>query len=47
VFDIFDRLARDEKRTVIVVTHDPDLAKHAARRVHLVDGRVVSDGPAS
>jgi lipoprotein-releasing system ATP-binding protein len=47
VFDIFGRLAREEKRTVIVVTHDPDLAKRAARRVHLVDGRVVSDGPAS
>jgi lipoprotein-releasing system ATP-binding protein len=47
VFDIFERLAREEKRTVIVVTHDPDLAKRATRRVHLVDGRVVSDGPTS
>lgn len=43
VFDIFERLAREEGRTVIVVTHDPDLAKRATRRIHLVDGRIVSD----
>ena len=46
VFDIFERLTREEGRTVIVVTHDPDLARRATRRVHLVDGRIVSDGPA-
>jgi len=45
VFDSFARLVAEEGRTVIVVTHDPDLAGRAARRVHLVDGRVVSDGP--
>jgi lipoprotein-releasing system ATP-binding protein len=43
VFDIFARLVADGRRTVIVVTHDPNLAARAARRVHLVDGRVVSD----
>ncbi|MCX7685736.1 MAG: ABC transporter ATP-binding protein [Acetobacteraceae bacterium] len=43
VFDIFARLVAEQKRTVIVVTHDADLAARAARRVHLVDGRVVSD----
>jgi lipoprotein-releasing system ATP-binding protein len=45
VFDIFARLTRDEGRTVIVVTHDADLAKRATRRIHLVDGAIVSDGP--
>ena len=43
VFDIFARLAGEQGRTVIVVTHDADLAKRATRRVHLVDGRIVSD----
>jgi lipoprotein-releasing system ATP-binding protein len=43
VFDIFERLTREEGRTVIVVTHDAGLAQRATRRVHLVDGRVVSD----
>jgi lipoprotein-releasing system ATP-binding protein len=45
VFDSFARLAAEEGRTVIVVTHDPDLAARTSRRVHLVDGRIVSDGP--
>ncbi|MFM2150690.1 MAG: hypothetical protein RLZZ187_2996 [Pseudomonadota bacterium] len=45
VFDSFARLAAEEGRTVIVVTHDPDLAALTSRRVHLVDGRIVSDAP--
>lgn len=43
VFDIFARLAREDGRTVLVVTHDAELARRATRRVHLVDGRIVSD----
>jgi lipoprotein-releasing system ATP-binding protein len=43
VFDIFARLARDDGRAVLVVTHDADLARRATRRVHLVDGRITSD----
>jgi lipoprotein-releasing system ATP-binding protein len=43
VFDIFARLAADEGRAILVVTHDAELAKRANRRVHLVDGRIVSD----
>ena len=42
-FDIFGSLARDQGRSVVVVTHDADLARRATRRVHLVDGRIVSD----
>jgi lipoprotein-releasing system ATP-binding protein len=41
VFDIFAGLARERGKTVIVVTHDADLAAMANRQVHLVDGRVV------
>lgn len=42
VFAILRDLAR-QGRTVIAVTHDMALAATADRRVHLVDGRVVSD----
>ena len=45
VFDGFARLVAEQGRTVIVVTHDPELAARTTRRIHLVDGRVVSDGP--
>jgi lipoprotein-releasing system ATP-binding protein len=45
VFDVFEELASHDRRTVIVVTHDPDLAARTRRRIHLVDGRIVSDTP--
>jgi lipoprotein-releasing system ATP-binding protein len=40
VFDIFARLAVQDRRSVITVTHDLGLAQRATRRVHLVDGRI-------
>ena len=43
VFDIFQHLAAEEGRAILVVTHDAELAKRANRRIHLVDGRIVSD----
>ncbi|MBR0681821.1 ABC transporter ATP-binding protein [Roseomonas eburnea] len=43
VFDIFARLAREDGRAVVVVTHDAELARRTTRRIHLVDGRIVSD----
>ncbi len=46
VFDIFERLAGEQGRTVVVVTHDSELAGRTQRRIHLVDGRIVSDATA-
>lgn len=45
VMDIFQRLNRDKKLTVIVVTHEPDVARYAERIVHVRDGRISSDEP--
>jgi lipoprotein-releasing system ATP-binding protein len=45
VFDVFERLTAVDGRTVVVVTHDIDLAARTHRRLHLVDGRIVSDQP--
>lgn len=42
VFHIFEELARRGK-TIIVVTHDPDLAKRAFRTMLLVDGEAVHE----
>jgi putative ABC transport system ATP-binding protein len=39
----FRRLHRDEGQTVVLVTHDPQVASAADRAVTLRDGRVVSD----
>jgi putative ABC transport system ATP-binding protein len=45
VMDIFQRLNRDRKLTVIVVTHEPDVARYAQRIIHVRDGRISSDEP--
>jgi len=42
VLDIFVRLVREGK-TVIMVTHDNDLAQQADRIIRLADGKVVGD----
>lgn len=42
VIEILEQLNRDGI-TVIMVTHDPELGDRAARRIHMVDGRIVSD----
>jgi len=40
VIELIDKLHRDGV-TIVMVTHDPELAVHAQREVHIVDGRVV------
>jgi lipoprotein-releasing system ATP-binding protein len=40
-------LNRAERQTLVVVTHDLSLASEADRRVHLVDGRVAPEDPAT
>ena len=42
VLGIFSRLNR-EGRTVVLITHEPDVAAHARRVIHISDGRVESD----
>jgi len=39
---VFDRLWR-EGNTIILVTHEPDIAAHARRQIHLLDGKVERD----
>lgn len=40
VMDLFHHLHRDEKRTIILVTHDIELAKQADRIIIIKDGKV-------
>jgi len=42
VIDLLNRLARQQKTTVVLVTHSPDVAASADRRIALVDGRIHS-----
>ncbi|MEL0029151.1 MAG: hypothetical protein VW625_10950, partial [Perlucidibaca sp.] len=45
IMDLFTRLNRDDGITLVLVTHEPDIAAHARRLVRLVDGRKAYDGP--
>jgi putative ABC transport system ATP-binding protein len=44
IMDLLIRLNRDQGITIIMVTHEPDMAAYAKRIVHFLDGLVVSDG---
>ena len=42
VMGLFDRL-NAVGRTIVVITHEEDIAEHAKRFIRLVDGRIVED----
>ena len=44
IMNLFSRL-NDEGMSILIVTHEPDVAKYAKRLVRLKDGRVTYDGP--
>ena len=43
IMDLLTQLNRDEGLTVLMVTHEPDMADYARRVLTFVDGRVQSD----
>ena len=43
IMAIFQRLNREQGITVILVTHEPDVAAYASRVIHFRDGRIVKD----
>jgi ABC-type lipoprotein export system ATPase subunit len=40
ILRMFQQLNRDDGLTIIVVTHEPDVARYAQRVIHLRDGRI-------
>src|SRR5690606_2839665 len=45
IMELFETLYR-QGQTIILVTHEPDIAEHAKRQIILRDGKVASDGTA-
>ncbi len=44
ILDLFDKLYR-EGQTIIIVTHEEHVARHAKRIIHMKDGRIYRDVP--
>lgn len=44
IMSLFSAL-NQEGITIVLVTHEPDIANHAKRQVRFLDGRIVSDQP--
>jgi len=47
VLDLFDELHRDQGMTILLVTHEHNVAERAERIVHFHDGRLVDSGAGS
>ena len=45
IMGVLQRLNREEGMTVVIVTHDPDIAAHTRRVISMRDGVVVRDEP--
>jgi putative ABC transport system ATP-binding protein len=45
IMAIFERLNREQAMTIILVTHEPDIAAHARRVIHVRDGLIAEDAP--
>ena len=42
--DVFTALNQEQGITIVLVTHEHDIARYAKRLVHFIDGRIVADG---
>jgi putative ABC transport system ATP-binding protein len=45
IMAIFQRLNREQEISIIVVTHEPDIAQYGQRIITFKDGRIVGDQP--
>ena len=45
VLDTFRKLNEEQKRTIILITHEQDVAEHAKRIIFVRDGLILSDAP--
>jgi len=44
VLETFQELNLEQKRTIVLITHEPYVAEHAHRIIHILDGAISQDG---
>lgn len=42
VLETFKRLNKEQGRTIVLITHEPDVAAHADRIIHVRDGKLIT-----
>ncbi len=42
IINLINTINKEEKKTVILVTHDPNIAKRAGRIIHIRDGSILT-----
>jgi putative ABC transport system ATP-binding protein len=47
VMNVLTGFNRDDGITIVMVTHEPDMAEYADRIIHFRDGRIAAEGPAA
>ena len=45
VMEMFDRVRKEFGTTIVLATHDRELARHSTFRVHLESGKAIVDRP--
>lgn len=43
VLATFQKLNKEQQRTIVLITHEADVAEHADRIIHIRDGRIIED----
>ena len=43
VLGTFQRLNKQHGSTIVLITHEPDVAMHANRIIHIRDGKILED----
>jgi len=43
IMDVFTRLNREQRITIVLVTHEHDIAEYSRRTIRFLDGQIVSD----
>ena len=43
ILELIIRLHREQNMTLVLVTHDPDIAQRASRTIEMKDGRIIAD----
>ena len=46
VMDLFHKLNREQKKTIVLITHSPELASETHRIINIRDGRISEEGGA-